>query len=145
MYIPKRYGESKKQNCPFCDKPATTTSDEGVPVCRIHKNESVGLLRCLCGESLDIRAGKWGPYGVCMRCGNISWAKVLSCNTIRPRSTAPQTDSSSNSSGPSSNPAIPKQRQQQFRKTYKTESEKKTSAGNKEIVMTSDEVDFYFG
>ncbi|MBW2967705.1 hypothetical protein KY362_04410, partial [Candidatus Woesearchaeota archaeon] len=83
---------------------------------------------------IDLRAGKWGPYGVCMRCGNISWAKILSCNTIKPGNTKPSTASSE-----------VRPRQKQFKRTYKPESEKRDKQGRKEIVMTSDEVDFYFG
>jgi hypothetical protein len=79
MYIPKRYGQSKVNNCPFCDRQATTQNKQGVPVCIKHKSEYLDL-KCLCGEWLDIRSGKWGPYGVCIRCGNISWSKAMEAN-----------------------------------------------------------------
>ena len=56
-----------------------TENAQGVPVCTKHKNDYLNL-KCLCGESLDVRSGKWGPYGNCLRCGNVSWTKVLAAN-----------------------------------------------------------------
>ena len=80
MYIPKKYGYSKSQNCPFCEKIATTENSQGVPVCLDHKKENLQSLKCVCGEYLDIRKGKFGPYFHCMNCGNINFKKGLEMN-----------------------------------------------------------------
>lgn len=73
----KVYGQSKAYECPFCGKRALSVSKQGVPVCVNHKNKSVNI-KCVCGEWLDIKKGKWGPYFHCMNCGNISFRKALS-------------------------------------------------------------------
>ena len=76
MRIPKRYGESRIENCPFCGKQATTTSVQGIPVCSKHKEEYIEL-KCACGSWLEVKAGKWGPYFYCINCGNINFKKVM--------------------------------------------------------------------
>jgi len=38
-------------------------------------------MKCVCGEWLDIKKGKFGPYFSCMNCGNISWRKGIEMNT----------------------------------------------------------------
>ena len=63
MYIPKRYGESRTENCPFCDSRATTTNDQNVPVCMKHKNKLLDDLKCVCGRWLDLKDGKFGCFG----------------------------------------------------------------------------------
>jgi len=75
MYIPKRYGQSKAQNCPFCGKQAITRSKEGVPVCLAHKESKMEDKKCACGRWLELRVGKWGPYFHCINCGNINFNK----------------------------------------------------------------------
>jgi RNA polymerase subunit RPABC4/transcription elongation factor Spt4 len=127
MFIPKRYGESKKETCPFCGKPALTHNRQGVPVCIRHKSESMDALRCLCGDSLELRKGKWGPYFNCLRCGNVSFSKIMKGGVPitepekpEPRDTNPKTSVS---------------------------SEKRVSTKGKapgEIVITSDELDLYY-
>jgi hypothetical protein len=125
MYIPKRYGESKKQSCPFCNKPALTKNSQGVPVCIKHKNESLDL-KCICGEWLDVRSGKWGPFFNCGRCGNISFAKAMEANpNIGSASSTQQSTAKKATSIPEKKPAVTKDK------------------GKKEIVITSDEVDLY--
>ena len=79
MRIPKRYGESKDQDCPFCGKQGTTSNPQGVPVCLDHKEEYVDL-KCACGSWLEVKAGKWGPYCICINCGNINFAKAMDMN-----------------------------------------------------------------
>ena len=37
-------------------------------------------LKCICGEWLDIKNGKYGPYFFCMQCGNISFSKAIEVN-----------------------------------------------------------------
>ena len=80
MYIPKKYGQSRVDKCPFCNKQATSTNNNGVPVCRQHKNSQMRELKCLCGSSLEQRTGKWGPFFTCYRCGNINMKKALEIN-----------------------------------------------------------------
>jgi hypothetical protein len=82
MYIPKKYGESKVENCPFCGKSAVTKNDQGLPVCSTHKLTKLGELKCICGEYLDMRIGKWGVYFICTRCGNINLKKALEMNPM---------------------------------------------------------------
>ena len=80
MYIKKRYGESRITNCPFCGKQAVTTNPEGVPVCLKHKGKKLPIMKCACGEWLDVQSGKWGTYFNCMRCGNINFSKGMDMN-----------------------------------------------------------------
>ena len=80
MHIPKRYGESKIDNCPFCGKVCVTKNSQGVPVCQAHKDSELVNLKCVCGELLDISHGKWGSYFRCMNCGNINFKKGIEMN-----------------------------------------------------------------
>ena len=121
MFIPKQYGKSRVDCCPFCGKQSTTVNSQGVPVCLQHKGELLSGLRCFCGDSLEVRSGKWGSYFFCMRCGNISFAKGLEANPG-----IGKTDGKFNF-------------QQKAKPTYKAEEKSK-----KEIVIRSDELDFYY-
>tara|TARA_Y100000310_G_scaffold237165_1_gene240423 strand:+ start:1120 stop:1503 length:384 start_codon:yes stop_codon:yes gene_type:complete len=80
MRIPKRYGQSRVDNCPFCEKVSTTKNKQGVPVCQKHKEDILKDLKCVCGEWLDLNEGKWGPYFKCINCGNINFNKGLELN-----------------------------------------------------------------
>ena len=80
MRIPKRYGQSKTDNCPFCNKRALTVNSQGIPVCLKHKDKELTDLKCACGEWLDLQNGKFGPYFRCMKCGNISFRKAMEMN-----------------------------------------------------------------
>ena len=80
MRIPKRYGQSRIENCPFCGKQGVVKNKQGVPVCLKHKDSFLDGLKCVCGEYLDVKAGKWGPYFVCMNCGNINFKKGMGMN-----------------------------------------------------------------
>ena len=80
MRIPKRYGQSKLEICPFCEKQATTKNKEDIPVCFDHKEERFPELKCQCGDYLEQRSGKYGIYFNCMKCGNINYRKALSLN-----------------------------------------------------------------
>jgi hypothetical protein len=82
MYIPKRYGDSKKEACPFCKKQATTVSKEGIPVCVEHKNASLPEMKCACGSTLDLKNGKFGVFYNCLSCGNQSLSRVLEINDV---------------------------------------------------------------
>lgn len=81
MRIPKRYGESRKDNCPFCGKPATTTNTQAVPVCIAHKKNILENMKCACGRYLDLRKGKFGAFFTCISCGVVSISKALEINT----------------------------------------------------------------
>lgn len=75
MYIPKKYGSSKRTNCPFCERPATTHNAQEVPVCRFHKERNLEDIRCMCGSYLALEIGAYGPYFSCVNCGNLSFRK----------------------------------------------------------------------
>ncbi|MBT3720227.1 hypothetical protein HON01_11775 [Candidatus Woesearchaeota archaeon] len=77
MRIPKRYGESRNDSCPFCDKQALAKNKQGLLVCLAHKETNLPDIKCLCGSWLDIRTGKYGPYFFCINCGNINLKKGL--------------------------------------------------------------------
>lgn len=80
MRIPKRYGQSKLSSCPFCGKQATSENDQGVAVCRSHKQTMLMDLKCACGDWLDVLSGKWGAYCQCMKCGNVNMKRALEMN-----------------------------------------------------------------
>lgn len=80
MYIPKRYGQSKIDPCPFCGRTATVKNNQDVPVCDKHKNTPIPDLKCSCNSYLDLRNGKFGAYFHCMNCGNINMRKALALN-----------------------------------------------------------------
>jgi len=73
----KVYGESRTDSCPFCGKQATITNEVGLLVCSDHKSGSLPDIRCTCGEYLDIKKGKFGPFFTCFNCGAISFAKGM--------------------------------------------------------------------
>ncbi len=81
MYKRKQYGQSQINNCPFCNKTATAKNKQGVPVCSKHKDKYLDL-KCVCGNWLDVKEGKWGPYCVCITCGNINFKKALEMNPL---------------------------------------------------------------
>ncbi len=83
MYIPKRYGESRVDRCPFCGQQATGKNSQGVPVCRNHKESILDDMKCACGSYLDIRTGKFGAYFNCINCGNINFKKAMSINQVK--------------------------------------------------------------
>ena len=86
MYIPKRYGQSKVDQCPFCGRHATTSNPQGVPVCTSHKESKLEDIRCVCGEHLEVRTGKFGAYFSCINCGNVNMKKILELNDIQEKS-----------------------------------------------------------
>ena len=65
----KIYGQSRIDACPFCKKQSTTVNSQGLPVCQKHKDAQLPDMKCVCGDYLDIRRGKFGPYFYCMNCG----------------------------------------------------------------------------
>ena len=83
MFIPKKYGESRIEKCPFCEKQATTINRQGIAVCVTHKEDTLDDLKCACGETLDILKGKFGAFFKCIDCGNMGLKKVLEINTVK--------------------------------------------------------------
>lgn len=80
MYIPKRYGESRIETCPFCGRQAINKNPQGVPVCKDHKDKNLPEMKCACGSYLYMQEGKFGIYFNCMKCGNMNLNKVLEIN-----------------------------------------------------------------
>ena len=116
MYIPKKYGQSKVEKCPFCGMQGIVRNVQGIPVCSKHKDRKLGDAKCVCGETLELRTGKFGAYFYCINCGNISFSKAMSVNDFTDRE-KPQT-----------NPEKPNE----------------PKLGRKEITVTSDELDFLY-
>jgi len=82
MHIPKKYGQSKIDLCPFCQKHATAKNKQNLPVCQNHKGEILDGMKCACGSTLEMLSGKFGVFFSCMKCGNMNLKKVLEFNTI---------------------------------------------------------------
>ena len=132
MRIPKRYGQSRIDECPFCGKHAVTENQQGVPVCQKHKEKELLNLKCLCGGWLDVRKGKYGAYFNCMKCGNINFRRGIEMNPdIENRTDSVKTENKKEEPH--------KQTKSEIRKELKEEKEKQ----RKELVLRSDEVDFY--
>ncbi|MBU1975452.1 MAG: hypothetical protein KKG59_03540 [Nanoarchaeota archaeon] len=122
MRIPKIYGQSKTDTCPFCEKRALTENSQGIPVCIDHKKEQFPELKCACGCWLDLKNGKFGPFFVCENCGIVNMRKAREMNPgFKPGESSEK----------------PKQVSMPKKRHYKAEKETK-----KEITVTSDEVDF---
>lgn len=129
MYIPKRYGESKRQDCPFCGRKAITENSQGVPVCLRHKNSSLDL-KCQCGGWLDVRKGRWGPYFNCVKCGNFSFSKGLAMNPgPEPGQDGQDCQDADNSDGK--------------KKRMRKGPEYRSLGGKRIVEIRSDELDFY--
>jgi|SRR3989338_572182 len=82
MFIPKKYGQSKIDICPFCQKHAVALNRQRVPVCSAHKDAALENLKCVCGETLDILNGKFGVFFKCINCGNMNLRKALEFNSV---------------------------------------------------------------
>jgi hypothetical protein len=80
MYIPKRYGESRIEACPFCGASAYTKNKQGIPVCADHKHTELNDLKCMCGSWLDMREGKFGMFFICEKCGTRNMRQALEMN-----------------------------------------------------------------
>ncbi len=83
MFRKKVYGQSRIDRCPFCERQATAKNKQGLLVCRQHTHAILNDMRCLCGETLDLMQGKYGPFFNCMRCGPINTRKVFETNELR--------------------------------------------------------------
>jgi len=80
MYIPKRYGETRVDNCPFCGRQAIIKSPQGIAVCKDHKDMNLPELKCVCGSYLMMQEGKFGVFFNCIKCGNMNLKKALEVN-----------------------------------------------------------------
>jgi len=85
MFIPKKYGQSKVDVCPFCQRQATAMNIQKVPVCMSHKEERLDDLKCVCGSVLEVLHGKFGVFFSCIKCGNMNLRKVLEFNAVKPK------------------------------------------------------------
>jgi len=83
MFIPKRYGESGNEGCPFCGKQATSRNAQDIPVCKAHTEAILNEMKCICGEYLENCIGKWGLYFRCQKCGNVNKKKVFEINQVK--------------------------------------------------------------
>jgi hypothetical protein len=83
MYIPKKYGLSKIDNCPFCQKQGLVKNNQGIIVCNDHKDSVLPDIKCVCGSYLELKTGKFGAYFFCMNCGNINLKKGLDMITMQ--------------------------------------------------------------
>ncbi|MFP4403692.1 MAG: hypothetical protein ACLFPJ_05045, partial [Candidatus Woesearchaeota archaeon] len=70
------YGQSKTETCVFCSKNATTQNLQGFAVCKEHKSKQMEDKKCVCGEYLDLKKGKYGMFYICINCGPMSLSKV---------------------------------------------------------------------
>ena len=77
----KVYGQSKSDVCVFCKKTATVENEQGLPTCKDHKHQSMEDKRCVCGEYMDVKKGKWGAFYLCPNCGPKSISKVEETET----------------------------------------------------------------
>jgi len=126
MYIPKRYGQSKVDRCPFCEKQAVTQNSQKVPVCLAHVARPLPSMRCMCGDVLDMLHGKYGVFFSCIKHGNMNLRKALEIN--------PPIVGQATSSAPSR--ASPSSKGREDGAQLKKE--------RKETVVTSDELDWMF-
>ena len=85
MRIPKKYGESKVDKCPFCQRHATAVNSQKVPVCQSHRHEKLDNLKCICGMELEMLHGKFGTFFSCVKCGSISMKKAMEYNDVKPK------------------------------------------------------------
>jgi hypothetical protein len=83
MRMPKKYGQSREDECPFCGQRAITQNSQGIPVCMQHKTAILNDMKCVCGDYLDIMQGKFGYFFRCMKCGCISPKKAFELNEIK--------------------------------------------------------------
>ena len=76
----KVYGAGRDNTCPFCGASATTTNDQKLPTCLKHKSEELYDLKCKCGDYVDLKIGRYGPFFLCMACGPQKYDLILEIN-----------------------------------------------------------------
>jgi hypothetical protein len=124
MYIPKKYGQSKVDPCPFCRMDSTTKNKQQVPVCQKHKENILRNLTCFCGDYLELKDGKFGVYFNCTNCGNINIKKALEMNPDLGKE-------------PKTEEKVAEKAESKTKATKKTENKK-------EITITSDEAEVFY-
>lgn len=78
-FMRKVYGQSRIERCPFCGAQALSVTKQGVPVCRNHVDRVLEL-KCVCGEWLELKTSKWGPFFLCVNCGTVTFRKAMEMN-----------------------------------------------------------------
>ena len=71
--------------CIFCGSNAINKNKQNFPVCKNHKEDELPDLKCACGEYLDVRESKYGPFFTCFNCGAISINKARQFNDFKPK------------------------------------------------------------
>lgn len=132
MHIPKVYGQSKVSSCPFCGQSANVKNEQGVPVCKNHTKSFIQDVKCACGEYMDIREGKWGPFFLCMNCGPVNWRKGMEMNPQIAQQAAPQKPIPFSQSTHAISPQLSKSLNKAFQPSKKP------------TVITSDDIDVYY-
>jgi len=79
----KKYGQYRIATCPFCTNQATVKNKQEVPVCDVHRNESLPDMKCNCGSYVELAVGKWGPYFRCLKCGNVPFNRIMESNDLQ--------------------------------------------------------------
>ena len=119
MFRKKIYGQSKVDKCPFCDKQATVKNPQGIIVCKEHKDAIMNDLKCICGDYLEVKEGKWGYFFLCHRCGAQNPRKILDINIVKDVS------------------------KPDFKETKKTSSGTERPKKKEELFISSDDVDYF--
>ncbi len=148
MYIPKRYGESKTNKCPFCEKDAFSQNKQKIPTCKDHKDTQLQEVKCVCGSWLDMKEGKYGVFFTCINCGALNLRKVLEMNNIQ-RQKAENKQATTMQYKVQARETEKKEQEQPIRKEEKVyirpktlqEVEREMGKG-KETTVRSDELDF---
>ncbi|MBS3110900.1 hypothetical protein J4435_02270 [Candidatus Woesearchaeota archaeon] len=83
MHLPKKYGESRIDRCPFCRQQAIAVNAQGFPVCLAHRDAELGEMKCVCGEPLDAQKGKFGVFFTCLNCGPMTARKAFEVNAVK--------------------------------------------------------------
>jgi len=78
----KVYGQSMQKRCPFCSSHAIYKNKQDIPVCSKHKQTEILDRKCACGQRLELRQGKWGPFFLCFSCGPMSFRKGMDMQAI---------------------------------------------------------------
>ena len=102
MYLPKRYGQSSIAPCPFCGGQAFAKNDQGIPCCTKHKHLKMPDVKCICGGWLDQRESKFGAFYTCMKCGPVSFSKMMLVNGDAIRAVLGGTGQKTNTDKPAS-------------------------------------------
>ncbi|HZX12758.1 MAG TPA: hypothetical protein VFE88_04865 [Candidatus Nanoarchaeia archaeon] len=76
------YGSTDILRCPLCNKQALAKTKTGITVCKDHTSFEFPTMKCLCGEHLQVRDGKFGAFCLCSRCGTINLRKAFEANNI---------------------------------------------------------------